>query len=212
MLSVLADGLVRPLQQGETCLRTGRNQALRVLMSSAAERKVVGWLCSTVAPSLVGGQEPVVKPKARATASRLRDVAPGLYLALDSIEQERHSHAGENPQARALPGPLTLSVGVGMLATWSQQPPMTAGWSCAGRQQRQEEAGSWLSSTALVLSTVVWLTRGCKSSQTLSPPGGAGPCQIPVGTSEPSGLSLSPGLGEHRLAPQLGIGVLGRAA
>ena len=97
-----------------------------------------------MAPSLVGGQEPALKPKARGTGSRWREVVLPLCCVLLWAAQGKTDMARLERTPPALPPPLPppLSVGLGTLVSWSQQPPETAGRSCAGTQQRCEEAGS----------------------------------------------------------------------
>ena len=65
----------------------------------------------------------------------------------------------------ALPPPL--SVGLGMLVSWSQQPPETAGRSWAGTQQRCEEAGSarqHCPATATSTPLLILAVAGCAAS------------------------------------------------
>ena len=71
--------------------------------------------------------------------------------------------------APALPPPLPppLSVGLGMLGSWSQQPPETAGRSWAGTQQRCEEAGSarqHCPATATSTPLLILAVAGCAAS------------------------------------------------
>ena len=104
------------------------------------------WLSGRARRGVAGGSESRWRPGASPEAQgkgHWQQVegggpSPLLCPALGCPGQDRHGQTGENPPA--LPTPL--SVGLGTLVSWSQQPPETAGRSCAGTQQRCEEAGS----------------------------------------------------------------------
>ncbi|XP_075606134.1 uncharacterized protein LOC142601228, partial [Balearica regulorum gibbericeps] len=150
----LAGGLARPLRKGDA--PEDRKKAKSPWAEEQRGGRASGRAAGPRAGVVAGGTEWSRRPgrsgeprgKGQCQQVEAGGPCPELCPALGSLGQGSHGHPGENPQPRAPPGLRPLSVGLPPLVSWSQQPAQTAARSCAGTQQRWEEAGSGRAATS----------------------------------------------------------------
>ncbi|XP_075606135.1 uncharacterized protein LOC142601229 [Balearica regulorum gibbericeps] len=150
----LAGGLARPLRKGDAPEERKKAKSPRAeeQRGGRASGRAAGPRAGVVAGGTEWSRRPgrSGEPRGKGQCQQVEagGPCPGLCPALGSLGQGSHGHPGENPQPRAPPGLRPLSVGLPPLVSWSQQPAQTAARSCAGTQQRWEEAGSGRAATS----------------------------------------------------------------